>query len=425
MARFEGQRPRAHPAAVNGSGDGLNRIPTQRRVFRPFALLRALGLTTALSALAASCTASSDTQPNAVFVTTTVTTKAPNPGVGLTPVPAGTTTLNGICPDPLVVQLDGTLDMWTLPWTSMLAIDGTAIDGSYTAVMVNPIDRNPTGIKLELREVQPPDKSVAQVLRDDRTVHLGTVSTDTAITERETAPLTYLIAPWAHDDRIVWWNASATGDALSLAEKTLDPNVTVTGSMADPAIAYLVGSSLVSRTQLTDQPGVIQFDQFLADPTGWLSGGSGRRWQFLTETGWSPYPHAVATSPSLITPLKACFEALVPIMQQAVVEVAREPERMVANLVEIATRSGRALSPELVRSNLRAAIDNGLLNSLDGQTVAEVTAARIEQALRADATSRRARGLKAPSVNKVRQEAKVVIADFTTNDLSIPGSEAT
>jgi hypothetical protein len=381
-----------------------------------------------LSALTSSCTTANDTQPNAVFVTTTVTTKQPG-GAGSTTVPTETPKLSGLCPDPLVVQLDGPFDMWSLPWTAMESIDGTAINGSYSALMVHPIDRTPTGIRLELRHALPADRTVAQVLRDDRTVHLGTVSTDRGIGDRAVAPLAYLAAPWLHDDRIVWWNTTAanapgSNDVLSLAELTLDPAVTVTGTINDPVIAYLVGSSLVGRKQLTDQPGTIQFGQFLADPTGWLAGTGARRWQFLTETGWSPYPHAAATNPSLVAPLKACFEALVPILQQAVVEVAKEPERMVANLVEIATRSGQALSPELIMSNLRAAIDNGLLNNVDGETVAEVTPARIEQALRADSTSRRARGLTAPSVSKVRQEAKAMIADFTTNDLSVPSGQS-
>ncbi len=403
--------------------------PTSPRPpLRRLAGLTVAAVTVTLSALTSSCTKNPDTQPNAVFVTTTVTTKQPVDD-GSTTVPAETPKLSGLCPDPLVVQLDGPFDMWSLPWTAMESIDGTSINGSYSALMVNPIDRTPTGIRLELRQALPAGKTVAQVLRDDRTVHLGSVSTDLGIADRSAAPLAYLTAPWLHDDRIVWWNATATNasasnDALSLAELTLDPTVTVTGAITDPAIAYLVGSSLVGRKQLTDQPGTIQFGQFLSDPAGWLSGIGNRRWQFLTETGWSPYPHAVATNPSLVAPLKACFEALVPILQQAVVEISKEPERMVANLVEIATRSGQALSPELIMSNLRAAIDNGLLNNVDGLTVAEVTPARIEQALRADATSRRARGLSAPSVNKVRQEAKAMIADFTTNDLAVQTGES-
>ena len=413
----------------------MTRAPLLARVLRTRHNPRRelVGLTVAavavtLSVLTSSCTTANDTQPNAVFVTTTLTTKQPGDASSTT-VAAGAPKLSGLCPDPLVVQLDGSFDMWSLPWTAMESIDGTDLNDSYSALMVNPIDRTPTGIHLELRHTLPPDKTVAKVLREDRTVQLGSVSTDQSISERSSAPLAYLAAPWLHDDRIVWWtssanNTSTSNDALSLAELTLDPTVTVTGAISDPTIAYLVGSGLVNRKQLTDQPGTVQFGQFLSDPTSWLSGAGARRWQFLTETGWSPYPHAVVTNPDLLAPLKACFEALVPMMQQAVVEVAKEPERMVANLVQIATRSGLAVSSDLVMSNLRAAIDNGLLNNIDGQTVAAVTPARIEQTLRADATSRRARGLDKVSVSKVRQEAKTLIADFTTNDLSAQTGES-
>ena len=381
-------------------------------------------MTFTVALIVSSCTTSNDGQPNAVFVTTTASPRTTAVPLGATTsVPSGTPVLAGLCPDPLVVQLDGPLDMWALPWTAMLATDGTAIDGSYRAQMVHPIDRSPMGIQLQLRQVTPVGRSVAEVLRDDRSVHLGVVSTDVSIAQRDAAPLNYLAAPWLHDDRIIWWDASAGGEALSIADLGPDPKITIAGTIDDPVIAYLVGTNLIVASQVTTEPAVLQFGQFLTDPLSWLSSNNTRRWQFLTDTGWSPYPHAVVASPSTATFLKPCLEVLVPMLQRAVVEVTREPERMVANLVEIATRSGNSISREATVTNLRAAIGNGLLNKIDNQTVAEVTQARMEQALRADATSRRVRGLSARSTDKLRQQARALITDYTANDLEIPVDE--
>ncbi len=376
-----------------------------------------------ISVVSSACTGSNDSQPNAVFVTTTIssTTTTIPPG-GTTTIPEGSPILRGLCPDPLVVQLDGPIDFWALPWAAMLAIDGTSIGGSYNALMVHPANRSPTGIRLELRQIKPTNESVAEVLRNDRSAHLGVVSTDTSVAERSTAPLTYLTAPWVHDDRIITWDVNVERDAISIADMTPNSSVTFSGSALDPTVAYLLGTGLLLKSQLTPGPGMLQFGRFLDNPNDLLSKASFKRWQFLDETGWSPYPHAVVASPLAFAALRPCLEAFVPIFQQAIAEVTKQPARMIANLSEIAGRSGSPLDPTLAMVKLRAAIDTGIIRGVAGEsdlsTVGEITQARMEQALRAEATSRRTRGLVAGSTSKIRAEAKSMINDLTTNTLS-------
>lgn len=393
----------------------MSQVPTRKW------LRAAAAVTAGLVALfATACTKSNDRQPNAVFVTTTATTKPPSPDdLTATTRPDGLM-MQGVCPDPLVVQLDGPIDFWSLPWTAMMAIDGVGSGGAYSAQMVHPFTRTPTGIRIELRYALPAGKSVTQALQDDPSVHIGVVASDVAVGEHGQNPVTYLAAPWLHDDRIVDWDAGVNPEAQSLADLSVDPKVTLNGSIEDPVIGYLVGTSLITRAQLVNGPSVAQFDNFLADPTGWLANSSARHWQFLAETGWSPYPKAIVATGLSMSINRKCFEALVPLIQRSVVEIEREPERMVANLGQIAARNGISLDQTLTMAKLRAAIDNGLLNRVDNQTVAEVTSARIEQALRADATSRRARGLGSGSVSKLRLQAKAMIVDLTINELDIP-----
>jgi hypothetical protein len=202
---------------------------------------------------------------------------------------------------------------------------------------------------------------------------------------------------------------------ISLADMAPKSSLTFVGSALDPTVAYLVGTGLLMKSQLTAGPGVLQFDRFLDDPTGFLSKASPKRWQFVDETGWSSYPHAVVANPLTFAALRPCLEAFVPIVQHAIAEVTRQPTRMVANLSEIAGRSGLALDPTLTLIKLRAAINAGIIRGVAGEsdfsTIGEITQARMEQALRSEATSRRARGLVAGSTGKIRAEAKAMIND--------------
>jgi hypothetical protein len=372
------------------------------------------------------CTGITDGQPNAVFVTTTQQTPTTTiPPGGPTTIPEGSPILRGLCPDPLVVQLDGAIDLWALPWTSMLAIDGTTFDAAYTAEMVHPSNRSLTGVRLELRQTRPTDRSVADILRDDRSVHIGVVSTDVAITQRDTSPLTYLAAPWLRDDRIITWDRAASGGAISFAEIDPKANLKINSTINDPIVAYLVGSNLITKSQITTESGsLLQIERFLDNPEilaaeSVAPENSPRGWQFLDETGWSPYPHAVVTNPSALETLRPCLEAVIPLLQKSVVEIRRQPQRMIANLAEIARIGGAPLDPIVAMSRLRSAVDNHFLNSEVGTTVAEITPARIEQTIRADWIRRRAQGLPTSSLNKLRLQAKAIIDDLTDTDVGV------
>ena len=366
------------------------------------------------------CTNPDDSQPNAIFVTTTTKALPDDVQQASTTTPDGPV-LRGVCPETLVVQMAGPLDLWAMPWTTMLAIDGIGSGTGYIAQMVHPSTREPTGIRIELRQVLPPEQTVADLLRTDPSIHIGVLPSDVAVARRSQSPVVFLAAPWLHDDRILYWNAAFNPEARSLADLTTDPDVTLLGSTDDPVVAYLTGTNLVTRSQVTASAAVVQFGNFLADPAGWLSANATTRWQFLAETGWSPYPHAVVAAPASLAANSRCFEALVPLLQRAVVEMEKQPERMVANLAEIAARNAISIDQNLTMAKLRAAIDNGLLNRVENETVAEVTPARIEQALRADATSRRVRGLSNASTGKLRQLAKTLIVDFTVNVIETTG----
>lgn len=407
-----------------------------------------------------------------VPLTVPETTTTPLPTTTTPSVRLETTTLSGVCPDPVVIQFAGPLDFWALPEVGAVAVDGSVVaPGRYVGALLDPRTATPTGIRLELRTAaalprntgttQSDGAAIAAVMRQDPSILLGEVGLDPAQLAGETSspspsiatrPATatvgasgnnilLLVAPWERSDAAIVWDHGAEPDAEAIADL-----VGVVDAQPDPAFAaYLVRSRLLTAAQVVGVPSGAATDKakkttpvatpnaryahMLADPTlldlaaadptqpaG--ATGPGTSFQLIDETGWEPYDHALGTLAVNTKDRAPCLRALVPMLQDATARLLSEPDRIVANAARIATKLADPFDVAFVRRQLAVATQLRIVGTGGNRTIGDIEEARVEQNIRAAATSRGLRGAAFPSPAKVLALARALI-DRSFTDTTI------
>lgn len=291
------------------------------------------------------------------------------------------TSLQTVCPNPVVVQIDGPMDFWTLPFVSLLAVDGFVSNGAYTASLLDPETVAPTGIQLQIRTSASlaADQTVLQAMDADPAILFGMVDTESAfVAPKKSRPIA-VFTPWERDDlAFVWSRSGPLTEVANLADLgdtkvALDPNV--------PFVAYLLRTGLFKPTQLVKSGAPVQMTRLLNDLS--LYGDAGRNFQLLDETGWEPYTKALTVSPDNLKRRELCLRGLVPLLQQGILRVPREPDRLLANLGVISRKMGLGLDLVAYRRALDVALASGIMGNGPNSVVGDVEAARVTQYLRA------------------------------------------
>ncbi len=365
-------------------------------------------LATALAAsTAAACGASGDGKPAYVTVLPSATSLLPTttttPGATTTTSPRARTLL-GVCPSPVVLQLDGPFDFWSAPYATLASTEGVSDGLRYRAPMVDPITRAPMGIEVELRTIGalPGGSGVATAVLGDPSVLLGAVDVTTVLPTSELRPV-IVAAPWTRDDLALRWRLdAATSGARTIGD--LAGTVLANPELAPGAAGYLEASGLLPRRQDlsivrpdVSSPGTTgdaSLLRLIDDPTRLpqLVDGVGLdRAQLLAEVGWEPYPHALVTSPASIGERQDCLRAVVPLIQRAVLRTARQPVAVTEHLAGVIAKVGLTLNREQVVLQIRATLKLGLLGvgTESGPITADVSPGRMIQIAKAQVLSSR------------------------------------
>ena len=351
-------------------------------------------------------------KPNAIFVTTTLapTTSTTSP---LDAESAVTQELSTTCPSRIVVQFDRGIDFWALPWIAMTASDGIATGTSYTALMVDPLERLPNGLSIELRAGGlKGQQSVAEILRRDPTVLIGSVNAATVLASGNKDRLRFILAPFERSDRAIAWDPAVIPKDQPTVETFADiPPMRVQATNGDMAIGYFANTGLIKKTDFTSGKAPARFTSLLNEPNLFNQPKGARNWHFLDEAGWTTYPAAVAVTPATLSARKDCLAALSSLLQLSLGVVVGEPERFANNLSSIARRMGTALEPAFVASQIRAAVQFGIIGTGDNTVIADVQPVRIEQTLRAIAKSRKDK-YKQKDIAKLSKQVSSSLASF-------------
>jgi hypothetical protein len=303
-------------------------------------------------------------------IVTPVTTVVPSDITTTTIRP--TLNLEGVCSNPVVVQLDSALDLWSLPYVHMIAEQGSGTTSSFRAPLLNSENGSPTGVDIELRTAgRLPVGSEAGAVLGDASVLFTTTNINEVLPVSKGHPV-IVAAPWARTDLALQWNAVTTSmrtiadvAGSTLANPTFDQAAAdyLRGSriLPDPSKADVLRDdvkgvpkgSIAVMSRLLDAP-----DQAAALTT---NQGLGAKAQLLADVGWEPYPHVVVVSQTSAKERGDCLRAVVPLLQYSILRVSVEPRRSIRKLAQIARQMGVSIDQERLSTQLRASIELGML----------------------------------------------------------------
>lgn len=357
------------------------------------------------------CTDSTRPSPEAVETTPTTSTIAtslerPSPSA-----------LASVCPDPIVIQLDRPVDVWALPFVGVSAVDGLTGTSAYRAAMLDPLSVLPLGIDIEIRtKATIANGSVLDALDRDPTIMLGAVSTDELLTAKP--EIRAVFAPWERNDLALTWPSGFGKTAAELPPGS-KPTAPPSGTSAD-VVTYLDRSGLFTAPKIaspttlrplenavtTTAPAPITpgWAQLLANP--FVTQNPSLTYQLVDELGWEPYPFVMVTTEQTRTRYEQCLRGLIPVLQGGAVRVAREPERLTANLGTISARLGAPIDVPSTQIATALAVRLGILGNGSDATIGDVAPARLAQFTRANAV---AKGETAEEFSKLERQLRAKI----------------
>ena len=340
------------------------------------------------------CTDGTKPSPDAVVTTTSssivapVSVARPNPGA-----------LKSVCPDPVVIQLDRPIDVWSLPLVGVTAVDGRTGASAYRAAMLDPLSVLALGIDIEIRtKATIGTTSVVDAMASDPRILLGAVSTDELLAAPQSVRAVF--APWERNDVALTWPATLGRTAAELppGSKPVAPPAGVSLDVID----YLDQSGLFkarkASTQTTLRPLEGAVTTTVAPPAspGWVeiltnpfvTKNPALTVQLIDELGWEPYPFVFASTDATRVRYEQCLRGLIPVLQGGAVRVTREPERLSANLATISSKLGRPIDITTTVASAQVAIEVGLIGNGSDATIGDVAAARLAQYTRARADAK-------------------------------------
>jgi len=272
--------------------------------------------------------------------------------------PSPTAFLQGHCPDTVVVQTDW-LPEAELGFIYQLMGPGYTIDSTKASVTGPLIDAKglDTGVKLQIRSAGAALSfdSVSDIMYNDGDILLGDVYTDEAIQFSATKPTIAIESGMVKSPQMVMWDPARYPAVNTIAD--LGTQKIKVRTFADaPPMNYLTSAGLLSADQLDStydgsstafvgdggleaQQGFGTIDPYQYENRidGWKKPV---KYQYLDDVGWTSYGASIVTKPENIDKYRACFQSLVPLIQQASVDFMHDPSRADAIILDAVSKFG-------------------------------------------------------------------------------------
>jgi hypothetical protein len=310
----------------------------------------------------------------------------------------GATSLAGICPAKIVVQTDWNPESDHSEVYQLAASDGTVDAGKkrYTADLID-TDGNPTGVEIEIRAGGPAVgfQSPTQQMYTDDSIYMGYVNTDESVRNSVKTPTVSVIAPRAHWAQVLIYDPG-TYDFKTIADigKT---DATVLYFQGNFYMDYLVGAGVLKKSQVdasydgkparfvTSGGKVVQQGFITAEP--WQYEHQVKPWMkpvatlSIEDSGYPNYGETIAVRKADLAEDTPCLKKLVPMLQQAQVDYAADPQRANEIITKIVPEynTGWVYPMELADYAAQAQLDNKIIsNGADG-AMGSMDAAKVQK----------------------------------------------
>ncbi len=332
--------------------------------------------------------------------TTAPTTTAPTTTVASITTDDASMNLSGVCPDPLVVQTD-----W-FPEAEHGALY-ELVGANYFVDAENKVVRGPMtldgqdlGIDWEVRTGGPAIGFAppSQWMATDQSIHLGYAATDQQVNNWGATPLTSVVATLEINPQIIMWDPATYPDVETLADLG-EAGITVNVFAGWTFPEVFIAQGLWSRDQVdpsyngsparfVSEGGAIAQQGFASsEPYTYEQvlpeWGKPVAFQLLHDAGFQVYAQTLGIRPGDLEELRPCLERLVPVVQQAVVSYASDPERTNAIIVDAVQQYQDFWVYELGNADfgVQAMRDYGLVGNGPDDTVGNMEEARIQQVI--------------------------------------------
>jgi hypothetical protein len=318
---------------------------------------------------------------------------------GGTAASGGSVDLRAVCPEKIVVQ-----DAW---WPSMsdgvlYALLGRDLDidarrKRVTAPLVT--QGKDTGVRLEVRAGGPAIgfQQTSAKMYQDRSITLGKVASfDEVLQLSATQPTLAVFAALEKDPQMIMWDP-ATYPEFNTIEDIGQTDTTVLYFGGDTYMEYLIGAGKLKRSQVDGsydggparfvaaggkiaQSGFATFDPytFQHEIEQW---NKPVRYQLVSETGYPAYGSPLAIRPGDKQQLAPCLRELVPVVQQAQVDMLAHPADTIALTVRLSDQF-KASTPSSTESEafaVRQMQQLGLVGNGPDKTMGNFDMARVQR----------------------------------------------
>ena len=308
--------------------------------------------------------------------------------------------LADVCPSPLVVQTDWFPESEHGAMYELLGDD-------YTVDVNNKVVRGSMvlggadlGIEWEVRTGGPAIgfSPVSQHMAADSGIHLGYASTDQQVNHWDVAPLVSVVAPLERNPQMVMWDPGTYPDVAGLADlgaQGITINVFGGGTFPEVFIAQGIWSRdqvdpsyegnpsrFVAANGSIAQQGFASSEVYTYEHV-YEEWGKPVAFQLLHDAGFQIYSQTIGVRPGDMEDLRPCLERLVPIIQQASVDFAVDPDRANAIIVDAVEKYQDfwVYPPDLADFSVQAQIDFGLVGNGPDGTAGNMVGERIAKVL--------------------------------------------
>ena len=308
--------------------------------------------------------------------------------------------LADVCPSPLVVQTDWFPESEHGAMYELLGDD-------YTVDVNNKVVRGSMvlggadlGIEWEVRTGGPAIgfSPVSQHMAADEGIHLGYASTDQQVNHWDVAPLVSVVAPLERNPQMVMWDPGTYPDVAGLADlgaQGITINVFGGGTFPEVFIAQGIWSRdqvdpsyegnpsrFVAANGSIAQQGFASSEVYTYEHV-YEEWGKPVAFQLLHDAGFQIYSQTIGVRPGDMEDLRPCLERLVPIIQQASVDFAVDPDRANAIIVDAVEKYQDfwVYPPDLADFSVQAQIDFGLVGNGPDDTAGNMVGERIAKVL--------------------------------------------
>jgi hypothetical protein len=307
--------------------------------------------------------------------------------------------LTDVCPSPLVIQTDWFAEAEHAALYELVGDDYT-VDGDNLVVSGSMVlGGEDLGIDIEVRSGGPAigfAQPRVQMYTDD-SIHLGYTTTDNQSTAWEDLPLISVIAPLEINPQIIMWDAETYPDVKTIAdvgEAGITINLFQLEGFAEAFIAQGIWSEDQVDPSYDGSPGrfiaagdIAQQGFASAEPFNYEfefeEYGKAPAYQLLHDAGWQVYSQTLGVKPTELENLRPCLEQFVPIVQQAIVNNAADPERANAIIVDAVAvfDSFWTYGADLAAWSIEQQLELGLVGNGPDDTIGNMEEDRIQAIL--------------------------------------------